>query len=172
MRLLRVGEVDLVLSLMPPPGERVDDLIIKPLIEMRSEVVVSTSHPLASKRNLSINDLAKAKWLIQDQAHATRSFLDLFARNDIPPPAVVIKTTSMSFLRGMLLTSDFLALIGDQLLAPEIANGRLTILNAHLPMQIRHAGAIYRAFGTTHPAVNALLQNLMNVCKTPGAAKA
>ncbi len=172
VRLLRVGEVDLVLSLMPPPGERVDDLIIKPLIEMRSEVVVSTSHPLASKRNLSINDLAKAKWLIQDQAHATRSFLDLFARNDIPPPAVVIKTTSMSFLRGMLLTSDFLALIGDQLLAPEIANGRLTILNAHLPMQIRHAGAIYRAFGTTHPAVNALLQNLMNVCKTPGAAKA
>ena len=165
VRLLRVGEVDLVLSLMPPPGDRVDDLVIKPLVEMRSEVVASGRHPLAGKRNVTMNDLGKAKWLVQDQAHATRSFLDLFARSDVPPPAVVIKTTSMSFLRGMLLTSDFVALIGDQLLAPEIANGRLAILNGQLPMQIRQAGAIYRAFGTTHPAINALLQGLTAVCK-------
>src|SRR6185436_19950834 len=80
VRLLRVGEVDLVLSLMPPAGDRVDDLIIKPLVEMRSEVVASGNHPLAGKRTVTMSDLAKAKWLVQDQAHATRSFLDLFAR--------------------------------------------------------------------------------------------
>ena len=166
--LLRSGEIDLVLSLLPPRADRIDDLVIKPLVQMRTEIIGRAGHPLAMKKTVSVADLAKAKWLVQDQSHATRSFLDLFERSDSAPPSVIVKTTSMSFLRGLLRVSDFLALVGDQLLAGDLADGTLSIVETQIPVEMRQAGAITRAYGTTPPAVGALIQRLETVLQESG----
>jgi DNA-binding transcriptional LysR family regulator len=166
--LLRGGELDLVLSLIPPPIEKVDDLAVTLLIEMRSEIVCNSAHPLADKPAVSIAELSRSKWLLQDQSHAARTFLDLFERGNLAPPALIIKTSSMSFLRGMLRVSDFLALVGDQLLADDIASGAVAVLKTDIPRQVRQAGAVTRAYGTTPRAAYQLIETLEALCKSQG----
>ncbi len=170
--LLRGGELDLVLSLIPPPIERVGDLAITLLMEMGSEIICNSAHPLAAKESVTITELSQSKWLLQDQSHAARTFLDLFERGNLAPPSLIIKTSSMSFLRGMLRVSDFLALVGDQLLADDITQGALAVLKTEIPRQVRHAGAITRAYGTTPRAAHQLVRTLEALCKSLGLTPA
>lgn len=115
---LRHGEIDLLIGALrnPPP---VDDIIQEPLFEDPLAVVARADHPLHSRPNVSLAEIAGYPWVVPRKGTPTRdSFEAMLASVDAPPPASLIESSSLILIRGLLLESD-----------------RLTLISAH---QIRH----------------------------------
>ncbi|MCC2113417.1 MAG: LysR family transcriptional regulator [Hyphomicrobiales bacterium] len=124
---LRHGEIDVLIGALrqPPP---IEDVAQEPLFDDPLAIVARSGHPLASKTNISLEELAGYPWAVPRRGTPTRDHFErLFTDADLPVPVDLVETSSLILIRGLLLDSD-----------------RLTIISAH---QIRHE----QETGLLHP---------------------
>lgn len=111
LRGLRHGEFDMLIGALRDPLP-IQDVIQEPLFKDPLAIIGRWGHPLANRKNLTLDDLAKCAWVVPRKDVPVRGFFDrLFNENQ---PVSIVEASSLITTRGILIGSD-----------------RLTIMSAH-----------------------------------------
>lgn len=130
--LLR-GEIDAMIS---PLGAhaRSPDIESEVLLQDTAVVIARPKHPLAQRRDVSMKDLADARWVMPSPHTAmwehTRA---LFAAANVPWPANHVTTNSINALKALVMRTDALSISSRKLMRLEIEAGYLKVIPLRKP---------------------------------------
>lgn len=158
------GEIDVLLSNFPP-GVVPPDVVLKPLFEIRTEFVVGASHPLASQKNVTAEDLREAQWAIIKHPHIV-DFLDkFFADESLPPVSVAIEATSLNTLKSLVLLGQYVAMLPRRWIEKELESGEIKTIRKDGTALVREAGLILRQTETRRPTVENIIPVIEESCR-------
>ena len=158
------GEIDVLLSNFPP-GVVPPDVILKPLFEIRTEFVVGASHPLASREDITAEDLRNAQWAIIKHPHIV-DFLDkFFAAESLPPVSVAIEATSLNTLKSLVLLGQYVAMLPRRWIEEELKGGKIKTIRMDGSALVREAGLVLRQAETQRPTVENIIPVIEESCR-------
>jgi LysR family transcriptional regulator of gallate degradation len=82
----------------------------------------------------------------------------------LPPPNVVVETSDLAVLRGVLLNSDLLTAISPRQLSYELGAGLLTLLPVPLRDTRRVIGITQRTDSLASPGAKILMEEIARRC--------
>lgn len=168
LRDLRHGKIDFLYGVLRCPEWAVDieelPLLYDPyLIAMRS------GHPLACKRHIRLDDLARFDWIVPRQGTPRRRAFDRLFQGHGTSPSCRIETSSLEFQLTILASSDRLTLMTSHDAHPQIAAGLLTTIRYDgVCDRLRDGVAIRRHWQPT-AAQRRFLEILRQKAKLPDA---
>jgi DNA-binding transcriptional LysR family regulator len=134
---------------------------------VKPAVVVRKQHPLARKAHVQITDLARAAWIVPHGSGVPfENFVGLFAGAGLPAPSGRIRaaTTSWTAL-GLVMRSDVVALLPEQLIHSGVESGDLKILNVGSDFYAFPAYLVSRDDVIMSSAATALVAEIRSVCR-------
>lgn len=165
-KLLR-GELDVVVGVIANP---IQDPLVRTefLYEESLCLLASAQHPLAAKKKVDLKETLDFPWLVgwtpggMDQAVS-----DSFAEHGLSPPVPKIETDSFTFIRSVLETTEYLAILPERLFEKEVRSGSLKAvpLKAKLQRWKRPMAICYRRNSTRSPAAMACIEEIERVTK-------
>ncbi|MFO1310713.1 MAG: LysR family transcriptional regulator [Burkholderiales bacterium] len=162
---LRAGDLDFIVGALRPPGYA-SDLEGLPLADDALGVVARARHPWAARRRIGESDLAHACWVLPRVNTPNRTLFErAWNARGLPPPDVVVETSDLAVLRGVLCNSDLLTAISPRQLSYELAQGLLRVLPIPLPDSSRVIGITRRTDGLVWPGARLLMDELARLSK-------
>jgi LysR family transcriptional regulator of gallate degradation len=156
--LLRAGDIDFILGALRPPGYA-SDLATEPLFEDSLAIVARRGHPWARRKRVPAGDLAGAEWVLPRVHTPNRALFEgALARGGLPPARVVVETSDLAVLRGVLANTDLLTAISPRQMSYELQAGLLTELPVALPDMRRVIGITRRADSLASPGAKLLME--------------
>ncbi|HMR33301.1 MAG TPA: LysR family transcriptional regulator [Geminicoccaceae bacterium] len=164
LRLLRQGELDLVVAELPEP-DTAPDLALLELASDDLGIVCRSGHPLAGCPGLVPTDLVGCPWILPAGNSRARRRLDaLFIGRGLEAPAASIETDSMAFMLAAIRLSDGIGYATSRLLTLEEGSG-LVMLDVEGLSGRRTAGVISRRQARLSPAAQAIVDELAAICR-------
>src|ERR1700730_14015746 len=161
---LRAGDLDFILGALRPV-EDASDLRGEPLAEDELRVVCRRDHPWAERKQIRPRDLALARWMLPRVNTPNRMLFErALAARGLPPPNVVVETSDLAVLRGVLLNSDLLTAISPSQLSYELGAGLLTLLPVPLHDTRRVIGITRRTDSLASPGAKILMEEIARRC--------
>jgi len=138
------------------------------------EVIYSTNdviaarpqHPLASRRNLQLEDLEGHAWLVPYSRPADLDVIvEAFVAENLEPPRHIVGSDAYRIGMQLLLSSDLLIMVSPALIAPELGRrpAALKVLKVDKPTVQRNASLIYPANRPLTPPAALLLEEVRKV---------
>ena len=156
LKLVRTEAVDFAFGLIGPVHSD-DDVVIEPLCAHRSRIIGRRDHPLARQNEVSLEELAKARWVMLSSGSVQRSFTSFFERRGLPIPAQVIKTNSTMLIRRLLTQMDLLTILPEDVVRWEVGRGDFVVIqNDAMAIQSR-IGLVFRSGGLLTPQAEYVL---------------
>src|SRR5438067_272263 len=157
---LRAGDLDFILGALRPV-EYASDLHGEPLAEDALGIVCRRGHPWTKRKRIPAADLAVARWVLPRVHTPNRMLFEraLIARG-LPSPNVVVETSDLAVLRGVLLNSDLLTAISPRQLSYELASGMVTLLPIPLLETRRVIGITRRTDSLASPGATILMEEI------------
>ena len=161
---LRAGDLDFILGALRPV-EYASDLQSEPLADDELGIVCRCGHPWAKRKQIPHRDLARARWVLPRVNTPNRMLFEraLTARG-LPPPNVVVETSDLAVLRGVLLNSDLLTAISRHQLSYELGARLLTLLPVALHDTRRVIGITRRTDSLASPGAKILMEEIARRC--------
>ena len=157
---LRAGDVDFILGALRPAGYA-SDLEGEPLADDELGIVSRRGHPWVKRKHLPPRDLARARWVLPRLKTPNRTLFErALDKRGLPPPDVVVETSDLAVLRGVLLNSDLLTAISPRQLSYELAAGLLTVLPVQLADTRRVIGITRRTDSLASPGAKILMEEI------------
>jgi LysR family transcriptional regulator, regulator for genes of the gallate degradation pathway len=158
---LRAGDLDFILGALRP-AEYASDLQGEPLAEDELGIVCRRDHPWAKRKRIPARDLALARWVLPRLRTPSRMLFEraLTAR-ELPVPNVVVETSDLAVLRGVLLNSDLLTAISPRQLSYELGAGLLALLPIPLRDTRRVIGITRRTDSMASPGATILMEEIV-----------
>jgi DNA-binding transcriptional LysR family regulator len=135
-RELRGRRVDLVI------GQRImgdfDDAEVNVAILYRDQlsVVAGMSHPLASRRKVALADLVDERWCLPPQSHPVGALVsEAFRRSGLSLPQNIVMAPSAPFTCSMVVSGQFLGVLGMMFLGAYAPHAKLKVLPVKLPIR-------------------------------------
>lgn len=151
LRGLRHGDLDVLIGAMRNPAQA-DDVVQEVLLEDPLAIVVAPSHPLATRKNLTLADTLRYPWIAPPKATPAGSYLHrLLGISDLEQTPVRIVSSSLVLLRGLLSRGDYVTIISLHQAAVECAQGLMVPLDIPLSDNVRPIGLTYRKGWTPTP---------------------
>lgn len=161
---LRSGDLDFILGALRPAGFA-SDLTGEALADDELGVVARGRHPWAGRKRVPAGDLARARWVLPRENTPTRTLFErALKKRGLPPPDVVVETSDLAVLRGVLLNSDLLTAISPRQLSYELADGLLALLPIPLPDTRRIIGVTRRTDDVAWPGAKLLMEEIIRRC--------
>ena len=112
--MLRRGDLDIVIGRLPvapeDQGLRPEILFHEPI-----RIVARADHPLARQHDVSLQDLSQAQWILPQTGTSLRQMIEAtFQRGGLPMPTEIVESVSITINRGLLLASDMVAAMPEQ----------------------------------------------------------
>jgi LysR family transcriptional regulator of gallate degradation len=169
---LRAGDIDFILGAVRPSGFA-SDLEAKPLVDDELGLVARNGHPLSKRRGIAKRDLARARWVLPRVNTPNRTLFERALRHrGIPPPQVVVETSDLAVLRGVLLNSDLVTAISPRQLSYELAAHLLVTLPFPLHDTRRLIGITRRSDSVASPGARILMEEIaQRVSKVLGSPR-
>ena len=112
------GEVEFVASAPPSDLEIDSALDAVPLFEDRDVIMMRRDHPLASKPNVTLADLASQTWLVSMQLRVQwQRICNVFLAAGLSPPTKYVDLDSVILAKSTLLQGDAIMLLAKELFA-------------------------------------------------------
>ncbi len=164
---LRGWQLDVLLTTYWPGANLSPDLVVERLAELAISIYCRASHPLARKRNVTAEDLAKAQWILPD-SQGMRTFLqEIFGVEHIGTLQRPIVHEYPPFMIAMLLRMDLLSLVPDYTVTEQVRSGVLKRVE-YTPFAGKlYAGIVYQRDRHMTPA----LRTFIRTAKEIGAAR-
>lgn len=163
---LRAGDLDFILGALRP-ADYANDLEGAPLADDELAIVARAGHPLAQRGELAGGDLAQARWVLPRLHTPNRTLFErALERRGLPPPNLVVETSDLAVLRGVLLASDLVTAISPRQLSYELGAGLLRILPFPLPDTRRVIGITRRTDSLVWPGARLLMDEIARLCPT------
>lgn len=164
VRRMQDGRVDLLFSHFPQANIGAD-LVLEPLLTVRSVVVAGRGNPLAVRRSLEVADLVTQRWVIADQPHSQDAFERYFAAEGLPAPRDVYRTNSLSLMLALVASGRFLSQLPVHLLDTAPVPRDLRVLPLASGALERQAGLVYRRGSESRRAVEHVLDAFRRAAK-------
>lgn len=137
------------------------------LYASRSLIVVRRGHPLASATTLA--DLVDADWLMNPSPESsTQVLFNCFVAHGLPVPARVVECPSYGVAHSLIMGSDLIASMPEQLLEAEWARDHLAVLPIRETLPALSVQVITRSDSPLTPAASMLLDCLRDSARRHG----
>ena len=149
---MRSGEIDFLIGALrsPPP---VDDIEQERLFDDPLAIVAGRNHPLASRAHVDIEETLAWPWVAPPRATPAGSYLfDTLKINERAQTPVRVVSSSLTLIRGLLTSGNYITIISTHQIGHELAQGLLTPLNVELKANSRPIGLTFRAEWRPTPA--------------------
>ncbi len=141
---LRAGELDIVIGRILDPGA-VAELNFEPLSDEPHSLIARAGHPWAARRDLSIAEVAQARWLLPPAGSILRERLvALFMAHGVEQPVDVIETMALPVIPELLLGSDAVVALPPDLVRCHLDAGALVALPLDLGLRADMYGIVTR----------------------------
>lgn len=161
---LRAGDIDFILGALRPV-DYANDLAGEPLAADELGIVCGSAHPCAQRGAIVLDDLARAKWVLPRVNTPNRLLFErALAARGLPAPDVIVETSDLAVLRGVLLNTELLSAISPRQLAYELDTGLLKLLTLPLPDTRRVIGITRRADSLASPGAKILSEEIARLC--------
>lgn len=150
---LLAGELDVICASLDFPSHA--EIVKEHLIELRHVLVARATHPLARRKKLAAGELLEYPWVALAGDYVGNSRVNsFFAANELDPPRIAVKSTSISSAMALLQEGNFIVNI-PTLMLPFAENFGLRRLPVRGTLWDSSAGIAYRATKSPITAVNA-----------------
>lgn len=165
MPWVKQGEVDFALSSVPARASDTD-LQHEHLLTESATVVARAGHPLVQHQRVTPAMLTQYPWVLPRPRELERlAFDDYFVAQGLEPPTAQVETTSTVLMKSMVMQSDALTFIPEELIYWEARAGQLKALQATGNPWARQVGITRRRKGSMSPASQLLLAAVKTVAK-------
>jgi len=160
---LREGQLDLVIGRILD-GDSADELNFEPITDEPHSLIVRAQHPLLQRPDLRLDDLAQQGWIMPAPGSILRDRLTaLFLAHGLGQPAETIETTALPVVIQLLLGSDLLVALPEELVQAYLDAGLLAVLPFELGLRMDVYGIVTRKRHRLSPGAEATLQTLRTV---------
>ncbi|NLP60323.1 LysR family transcriptional regulator [Paraburkholderia sacchari] len=168
---VRAGDIDFILGALRA-NDATSGLENEKLMSENLVILARHDHPLAKVKDLSIKNLGDAQWVLPSSHSPTRRLFEaLFRRAKIKPPMPTVETADLAIIRGLLLHTDMIAVLGAQQLHYECASGMLAVLDVPMRDTTRDIGLTTRTGSPPSPAAHELINAIRlvstEIARTP-----
>jgi DNA-binding transcriptional LysR family regulator len=114
----------------PPIGGPRPGITTQPLTQFPAGVVVRAGHPLARQKEVTVEDLVAAQWILPVAGTIPRITYDnSFLRRGVAPPEPLFEVQPLSpVIRQLLRESDLVTILPLVVVEAEVAAGKLKLL--------------------------------------------
>ncbi len=152
MPALLSGEIDMVVGRLPSHRHR-DKIKQEKLFEDRILAVVGAQHPLVNLADVSFSQIKPFGWIVPPLETTLRRQVDhFFVKQQQYAPKVTIESVSYLANRALLQMRDLIGLMPSEVVSPDIADGRLALLDWTVPFGHGPIGVSLRADDELSPA--------------------
>jgi DNA-binding transcriptional LysR family regulator len=113
LQALRHGEVDFLLTPYWQETLLADDLEIEKMTDINVSIYARGSHPLAQKKNVTLNDLTEADWILAESEGMQAFRQDLFGTAHARHLNCIVTHNHPPFMINMLEKLDLLSIMPD-----------------------------------------------------------
>ena len=160
---LRHGQLDLVVGRIPEQADE-PSLVYEDLSEEADCVVARVHHPLFTRDDIGLEDLAATGWILSAPGTILRHEFDMvFRRAGVDLPVNVVETTAIPVITSLLQQTDFLHLMPVEVARYYAEFGELAILPVNLPFTMSGFGVITRRSELLSPGSSIFLRHLRAV---------
>jgi DNA-binding transcriptional LysR family regulator len=132
---LRGRHVELVIGRQEVPTGPADDLDVTVLFRDRLRIVVGRDSPWARKRRVSLADLVNERWCLPPATHPVGALITgAFRRSGLEPPRSAVTAPSAVFTSRMIVSGQYLGVLGSAYLKINEPRTALKILPVDLPV--------------------------------------
>lgn len=158
--LLGAGSLDVVVGRLYEPQVH-DDFRREVLYDEPISILCRAGHPILRKASLSVDDVASFDLLLPSLEQRVgqdveRAIAALGLEAQRPP----LRSTSLSFIREMLLGSDALAVLSRMMLAGDLLRKTVRLVPLALPTPPRPAGVVTLRHRRRSPGLETLVKSL------------
>jgi DNA-binding transcriptional LysR family regulator len=140
IRQLRSGTADLGLLTLP-----VDDPALVSVPVMREELLLVTApqHPLARKKQVTPQDLARQPFVLFETGSSTRRTIEDFFLSEQIAPTVVTETENVEIIKALVRINMGVTIIPYQAVAREVRSGHLFCARIAGQQLVRETGWVH-----------------------------
>lgn len=158
------GELDLALLLLPSDSAPMG-LAFEPLLQTGPVVVVRENHPLAGRRPLSLQDLAKYPWLFPDYPPSHREIVHrAFIDAGVPPPTAALDVSTVIFFDALIRETDLVTVAPATLLNARAPSAGLVALDTDFVFPTEQVGLAFREHSTLLPGARVVMTLIRQLC--------
>jgi DNA-binding transcriptional LysR family regulator len=166
---LRSGELDIVVGRILD-GEIAHELHFEVISDEPHSLIVRTGHPLLQRTSLALEDLAGQDWILPPRGSILRDRLTaLFLARGLDRPVEGVETLAVAVSAALLMGSDMIAALPEELMRPYLDTGVLCVLPFDLGLRMDAYGIVTRRQHQLSPGADAFLRALRGVVAGPGA---
>ncbi|PCE32970.1 LysR substrate-binding domain-containing protein [Burkholderia ubonensis] len=137
------------------------------LYASRSLIVARNGHPLASATSLA--ELVDADWLMNPSPESsTQALFNCFVAHGLPVPSRIVECPSFGLAHSLMMGSDLLAAMPEQLLDVDWARDRLVVLPIRDRLPAVSVQVVTRRDSPLTPAASMLLDCLRDSARRQG----
>ena len=156
---LRAGELDIVIGRIVDPAAAAE-LDFEPLADEPQHLIVRAGHPWLGRRDLALDDLAGAAWILPAGGRVRDQLMALFVSKGIEQPADIVETISLPLIPRLLLDSDRIVALPRELVQAQLEAGTLALLPFDINLRADVYGIVTRKRHHLSPAAEAMLAAL------------
>jgi len=157
---LRAGELDLVIGRILD-ADSSGELSFEPLTDEPHDLIVRSGHPLLAREHVDLSDLAEACWILPARGSILRDRLTaLFLSHGLDQPTETVEAVSLPMITNLLLDSDMVVALPEELVRTYLDAGLLAVLPCDLGLKMDMYGIITRKHHQLSPGALALLHIL------------
>jgi len=161
---LRAGDVDFILGALRAP-DYASDLRGDSLADDSLGIICREGHPWARRKRIEDGDLALARWVLSRSKTPNRTLFErALLAHGLPRPDVVVETSDLAVLRGVLMNSDLLTAISPRQLSYELSAGLMKLLPIKLAETRRVIGITRRTDSVESPGAKILMDEIARRC--------
>ena len=161
-RLLK-RELDIVIARILDSRDA-EELHIEPLGDERHAVIAGAHHPLASRADLQIDDLAQQGWILPPPGSLIRErLMAVFLERGIAAPHDVVETFSLPVITRLLQATNMVVALPKETVQSYCGLGMLTVLIEDVGIDMGAFGIVTRREHCLSPGALTLLSTLRGV---------
>lgn len=165
---LRSGELDLVIGRVLD-SESAAALSFEPLTDEPHRLIVRAGHPLAGRSDLSLQTLADQAWILPPGGSILRDRLTaLFLSAGLDQPQQAVETLSLPVATSLLVRSDMVVALPEELVRPYLDTGLLAVLDVDLGLRMDAYGIVTRRGHQLSPGAELMLACLREEAQKRG----
>lgn len=169
---LRGGSLDLVIGRILDT-ESAAELNFEPLTDEPHSLIARVAHPLAQRGDLQLEDLVREGWILPPGGSILRDRLTaLFLSHGLDQPSETVETLALPVITNLLLGSDMVVALPEELVRPYLDAGLLTVLPYDLGLRMDWYGIVTRKNHKLSPGAESMLTMLREVAAQHYAQRA
>ena len=160
---LRAGELDMVIGRILD-SDSANELNFEPLTDEPHSLIARAGHPLINHPDLRLENLVNEGWIMPPTGSILRDRLTaLFLSHGLDQPIETVETTALPMITNLLIGSDMISALPEELVRPYLDIGLLTVLPYDLGLRMDWYGIVTRKHHKLSPGAQAMLTTLRDV---------